>query len=98
MTNASKASPVFIPLAKKHYERYEAGEKDTEYRPHGPRWNKSTCYRDRRVILSCGYGTKRRMTAIIEYIEEVEPTKVFVSIYGEGVRCLAIKLREIKPL
>ena len=57
--------PLFIPLKSKHYEAYERGEKVTEYRLYGPRWNEKTCTIGRQVTLSKGYGKKHRMSRTI---------------------------------
>jgi hypothetical protein len=56
---------LFIPLRKEYFEAFERGEKVTEYRMHGPRWNEKTCKIGRRVTLSLGYGKQRRLTGTI---------------------------------
>lgn len=58
--------PLFIPLKGEHYDRFERGEKDTEYRQYGPRWNEQNCQPGRPVILSRGYGKRRRLTGTVE--------------------------------
>jgi hypothetical protein len=57
--------PLFIPLRAEYFDAFARGEKDTEYRLRGPRWNADTCAIGRRVVLSRGYGTQRRLTGII---------------------------------
>ncbi len=57
--------PLFIPLKAKFFDAFERGEKDTEYRLRGPRWNAETCRIGRRVVLSRGYGKQRRLTGVI---------------------------------
>ena len=69
----SNGKPLFVPLTAEHYDRFESGHKNTEYRLLGPRWNGKTCYKDRPVVLSRGYGKQRRIrtritgTVIIPY-------------------------------
>lgn len=53
--------PLFIPLRGEWYDKIESGEKAAEYRAYGPRWNEKTCRVGRRVTVSRGYGTKRRL-------------------------------------
>lgn len=88
----SELKPLFVPLKKKYYEAFECGDKGTEYRAYGPRWNERTCYPGRHVVLSCGYGKGRRIKAIIDYAEIVPPTQDFLEIYGNGKQCFAITL------
>lgn len=57
--------PLFIPLKAEHYLAFSSGNKDTEYRLYGKRWNKKTCAPGRDVILSYGYGKQRRSTGVI---------------------------------
>jgi hypothetical protein len=52
--------PLFIPLKAEYFDAFVAGVKNTEYRPYGPRWNERVCAVGRRVILSRGYGIRRR--------------------------------------
>jgi len=79
--------PLFIPLKGEHFEAFERGEKDTEYRPYGKRWNERTCYLGRPVVLSFGYGKHRRLTGVIRSftVTPVLQSKggvAFWSIYG----------------
>lgn len=53
--------PLFIPLKAKYYDAFAHGDKHTEYRVYGPRWNERTCIPGREVILSRGYGKKNRL-------------------------------------
>lgn len=57
--------PLFVPLRRRYYEAFAAGEKTVEYRPHGPRWNAATCVPGRRVTLSLGYGKRHRLHGLI---------------------------------
>lgn len=43
--------PLFIPLMKEYYREFERGEKRTEYRIYGKRWNENTVYPNRSVVL-----------------------------------------------
>lgn len=61
--------PLFIPLKGEHYDRFERGEKDTEYRQYGPRWNEQNCPPGRPVILSRGYGKQHRITGTVEQFQ-----------------------------
>lgn len=52
---------LFVPLKTEHFESFAAGIKPEEFRPYGARWNERTCRPGRRVTLSHGYGTRRRL-------------------------------------
>jgi hypothetical protein len=64
-----RRKPLFIPLITKFYEAFERGDKTTELRMYGQRWNEKTCYVGREVILSKGYGKKHRLEGIIVDVE-----------------------------
>jgi hypothetical protein len=67
--------PLFIPLKTEFYTAFAYGLKDTEYRLYGPRWNEKTCPIGRPVILSHGYGRRRRLAGVIVGFERrIEPT------------------------
>ena len=55
------------------YDAFRSGDKDTEYRPHGPRWNERTCRVGRAVVLSHGYGKKSRMSGVVRGFKVVGP-------------------------
>ena len=59
------SSPLFIPLKRKYFEAFQRGEKTTEFRPLGPRWNERTCAIGRPVVLSLGYGKAHRLSGVI---------------------------------
>lgn len=65
--------PLFVPLTRHWFEQFERGEKATEFRLYGARWNERTCRIGRPVTLSLGYGTKRRLTAVVSRFELVGP-------------------------
>lgn len=64
---------LFIPLCRKWFEAFERGEKTTEYRVWGPRWNIRTCPPGRLVTLSLGYGKHRRLYGVVKYFDVVGP-------------------------
>lgn len=90
--------PLFIPLKTAYFEAFAKGEKTTEYRPYGPRWNERTCPVGRKVTLSHGYGKARRLTGtIIAFDRNTKPTSAaaWVDCYGStgGVAaCILIRL------
>ncbi|MBN8968981.1 MAG: hypothetical protein J0G95_11030 [Rhizobiales bacterium] len=51
--------PLFIPLRTEWFRMFETGEKRTEYRAYGPRWNERTCRVGRLATVSHGYSGKR---------------------------------------
>ena len=55
--------PLFIPLYREHFDAFASGRKRHEYWRFGARWNEQTCWIERPVILSCGYGRQARLTA-----------------------------------
>lgn len=96
---------LFIPLFTVYYNAFESGDKTEEYRPYGPRWNERTCAIGREVVLSCGYGKKRRMRGIVvAFRRSIEPTRTqaWKDCYGDRtVDAACIKIRvltlEIQP-
>jgi len=90
--------PLFIPLKAKFFNAFERGEKDTEYRLRGGRWNGETCRIGRRVVLSCGYGKTRRLTGeIIGFSYDTAPGKMpgWVACYGSragDAACIRIRV------
>lgn len=96
--------PLFIPLNAEFYDAFEDGSKTTEYRLYGKRWNVVTCYPERKVILSRGYGKKNRLSGVVsdvrtrsleDFNDKLQAS--FVKIYNlaEGVNptiiCIDIK-------
>lgn len=51
--------PLFIPLRTEWFRKFESGDKTTEYRAYGPRWNERTCRVGRKATISHGYSGKR---------------------------------------
>lgn len=68
----ASANPLFIPLNGHYYDLFESGNKDTEYRLNGKRWNLKTCFVGRQVILSRGYGKQNRLSAKIYAVNVVK--------------------------
>lgn len=64
--------PIFIPLCREWFEKFERGEKTKEYRVYGPRWNEKTCRIGRPVILSMGYGKALRLHGKIAGFRVIE--------------------------
>lgn len=94
--------PLFIPLKTEFYEEFENGRKDTEYRVFGPRWNFDTCKEGRRVVLSHGYGKRRRMSGtIVRFSRCFAPDGLpgWVECYGErsGKTAALITIKLDKP-
>jgi len=58
---AMSEKPLFIPLKALFYDQFISGQKLSELRLYGPRWNEKTCRIGREVILSKGYGKKHRV-------------------------------------
>ncbi len=88
-------SALFIPLNKKHYEAFERGDKTHEYRLAGGRWNERTCKPGRAVILSCGYGKKRRLIGeILNFSISSIPcgTQDWYEIYGDKKPAACIQI------
>lgn len=94
--------PLFIPLKKEFFEAFERGDKDTEYRIYGARWNEKTCPIGRPATLAYGY-TKRRLYGVVAgFVKSEEPTKseAWKKCYGEKGKvaaCIKIKLTTQHP-
>ncbi|WP_428383671.1 hypothetical protein [Nevskia ramosa] len=94
---------LFIPLKTKFYREFERGDKTTEFRPYGPRWNERTCAIGRPVVLSMGYGKGQRLRGVVAaFSASVEPSKsdAWRSCYGDepqSVACIRIALFDQQP-
>lgn len=66
----SEQKPLFIPLKSEYFEAFRTGEKESELRRYGPRWNEKTCEMGRAVILSKGYGKGARLNATVTDFEK----------------------------
>lgn len=91
-------TPLFIPLKAEFFAAFERGEKDTEYRLRGPRWNAETCYIGRRVVLSRGYGKEHRLYGrVVGFHYDTLPSKIpgWKKCYGAktgDAACIKIEL------
>ena len=54
--------PLFIPLKREFFEAFANGTKTEEIRVFGKTWSEKNCRIGRPVVLSLGYGTKRRLS------------------------------------
>lgn len=92
----SPQGALFVPLRREFFEAFAAGQKDTEYRPYGPRWNERTCPPGRSVVLSLGYGRQHRLKAtVIRATIHDRPQELpgWTECYGERhARALCIRL------
>lgn len=92
------ATALFIPLKREFFEAFERGNKTTEFRPYGPRWNERTCPVGRRVTLSLGYGRQRRIAGrVVRFETSREPLKTLAWLKCYGHRtgdcaCIHIEL------
>ncbi|MDR1349797.1 MAG: hypothetical protein LBJ59_03250 [Zoogloeaceae bacterium] len=88
--------PLFLPLKTEFFNAFAAGEKSVEYRRYGARWNEQTCVPGRRVTLSCGYGTMRRLSGVITEFEVRALSEVAVAqhLYAPPceIACIHIKV------
>jgi len=94
--------PLFIPLKTEFYNQFIWGEKDTEFRKYGARWNELTCPPMRPVILSKGYGKKFRRSGVISrfnktHIDKINPLirESLKALYPDGIEfvaCIGVKL------
>lgn len=78
--------PLFIPLKGEYFDQFAKGEKVTEYRPYGLRWNERTCSVGREVVLSRGYGKAHRLRGTVAAFEartDVTQSPVWLAIYGK---------------
>ena len=58
--------PGFIALKKKYYNDFKQGLKNREYRIYGGRWLCRNYPPGRPMVLSCGYGRKNRLSAVVK--------------------------------
>lgn len=91
--------PLFIPLKKAFFDAFARGEKREEYRVLGPRWNDRTCTPGRPVVLSCGYGVKRRLRARVESFRVCatpEALPGWMECYGGNANQAAVIVLEVE--
>lgn len=91
---------LFIPLKKRFFEAFARGEKTTEFRRYSARWNERTCRIGRKVVISLGYGWKRRLFGtVVGFTRDLDPQSQpgWVECFGTGpavAACIEIKLDE----
>lgn len=81
--------PLFIPLKTEYFLAFKSGEKRTEYRLLGPRWNALTVTPGRGAVLSHGYSGER-IAATVLRMREIKNT--VVDLYGSDAMLCAIDL------
>lgn len=94
-------TPLFIPLKTEFYEAFERGDKRSELRLYGPRWNEKTCPPGRLVTLSKGYGKKHRLRGVITAFHRRKSDtfgstyqRHIAACYGTGIHDIAeIRIR-----
>lgn len=94
-------NPLFIPLKAEHFDDFESGEKGSELRPYGQRWNEDTCSDGRLVILARGYGKQRRLYGRVRHlIVSMEPSTrpEWVAIYGPGLVDVAVIVIDLEQI
>lgn len=67
MPTIEAEKPLFIPLKTEWFRKFESGEKSTEYRAYGPRWNERTCRVGRKATVSHGYSGKRLGKTVVGF-------------------------------
>lgn len=92
---AVPTKPLFIPLRSIWFRAFEAGEKNTEYRAYGPRWNERTCQVGRKAVLAHGYGWPRlnRKVHSFKVLSFADAPKVAKEIFPDAAFIAAIELR-----
>lgn len=99
-SEASDRRPLFLPLKAEWFDAFEKGEKGEEYRAYGTRFNEVTCTVGRSVVLSYGYGKKRRLQGKISFFRTAPMSEfpVAQSIYPDHdlVAIIGIELQRSK--
>jgi hypothetical protein len=83
--SVDQQTALFVPLKSEYFEAFARGEKDTEYRPFGVRWNERTCRIGRPVVLSKGYGKRHRLRGVVASFARVRtsrPSAAWAACYG----------------
>src|SRR4051812_15141940 len=63
--NAQPTRPLFVPLKRQWFDAFQNGSKRVEWRAYGPRWNRRSAHRGRRVVLSLGYSGARLTGTVV---------------------------------
>ncbi len=87
--------PLFIPLRTTWFTQFASGEKDTEYRAYGPRWNERTCRIGRAATISHGYSSERIAKHVVGFkiIKRLDAPDAAQQIYPDAEYFAAIKLQ-----
>lgn len=95
--------PLFVPLKTEHFQAFACGDKDTEFRLHGARWNERTCFPGRPVVLSKGYGNHARLNGVVESFHQVAFAQLDMSdqvklldLYGSVLHGATIAVIQIR--
>jgi hypothetical protein len=86
---------LFIPLKREYFAAFSMGDKNTEYRRYGARWNEKTCRVGRAVTISLGYGKGMRLHGwVTGFRKRRMASKSWLACYGKpGVAaCIRIHL------
>lgn len=82
--------PLFIPLGSEDFESFKQGKKTQDFRINGQRWNATTCFAGRPVVLSKDYGKGGSMSGVISSFEalpvdglSVEHQAAVVKVFGK---------------
>lgn len=92
--------PLFIPLRTKWFIAFVTGEKDTEYRAYGARWNERTCRVGRPATIAHGYsgvGRLQREVAGFEKLPRNRAPFAAREIYPDAEFIAAIHLPAKNP-
>lgn len=87
--------PLFIPLRTVWFRAFESGDKDTEYRAYGPRWNERVCFVGRKAVIAHGYGWPRLNRTVRDFkkLPWAKAPKSARKIYPNASHIAAIELR-----
>lgn len=94
MKKPAAEPPLFVPLRKEWYLAFAGGQKNTEYRAYGPRWNEKTCRVGRRAVLAYGYGWPRISTVIASFtiLDRADAPAAARDIFPDARKIAAIKM------
>lgn len=85
--------PLFVPLKTEYFRAFERGEKQEEYRVHGPRWNRTTCTPGRPAVLSHGYsGARLERVVHSTRLIRSDSDKFLMEFFGSGKEIIAIRM------
>lgn len=96
---------LFLPLVGWAFDAFESGEKKTEFRVYGPRWNERTCAVGRLVVLSRGYGKGHRLLGKVTSFQALDAppdpdawARAFGGPLGAHAKVAAIGIEVVAPL